>query len=140
MLNTRLLNCKRKSLIQKQVYRAMNKSVKPRSIDISNSEQVLTIEWADGHKSRLSLFGLRKNCPCVECRGGHDKMGRFEPELFRVDPPRTYKILNAETVGNHALKISWNDGHNSGMYRWNLLREMDEAVRRLRDNEKMEGE
>jgi DUF971 family protein len=34
-------------------------------------------------------------------------------------------------VGNHALKISWNDGHNAGMYRWNLLREMDEAVQRL---------
>lgn len=110
----------------------MDKRVQPKSIDVSNSDQVLEISWGDGHISRFSLFGLRKNCPCVECRGGHDKMGRFEPELFRVEPTRTYKIVSAETVGNHALKITWNDGHNSGMYRWNLLRQMDEAVQNLR--------
>ncbi|MFO7848261.1 MAG: DUF971 domain-containing protein [Balneolaceae bacterium] len=104
---------------------------RPQSIDVGNSEQLLTIEWADGHTSKLSLFGLRKNCPCVECRGGHEKMGRYEPELFKVEPTRTYTIVNAETVGNHALKINWDDGHNSGMYRWKLLREMDEAVQKL---------
>lgn len=112
----------------------VEKKYKPKSIDVSNSDQVLTIEWADEHISRFSLFGLRKNCPCVECRGGHDQMGRFEPELFRVEPNREYKVVNAETVGNHALKISWNDGHNSGMYRWKLLRDMDEAVQRLNEN------
>lgn len=106
----------------------MDKRVQPTSIDVSNSDQVLSITWADGHTSTFSLFGLRKNCPCVECRGGHDKMGRFEPELFLVEPTRTYKVVNAKTVGNHALKISWDDGHDSGMYRWNLLRQMDEAV------------
>lgn len=109
----------------------MDKRVQPKSIDVSNSDQVLEISWADGHISKFSLFGLRKNCPCVECRGGHDRMGRFEPKLFRVEPNRTYKIENAETVGNHALKITWNDGHNAGMYRWNLLRQMDEAVQNL---------
>jgi len=62
-------------------------------------------------------------------------MGRFEPELFRVEPTREYKITNAETVGKHALKISWNDGHNAGMYRWKLLRQMDEAVQRLDQKE-----
>lgn len=114
----------------------VEKKFKPKSIDVSNSDQLLTVEWADGHKSEFSLFGLRKNCPCVECRGGHDQMGRFEPELFNVEPTREYNVVNAETVGNHALKISWNDGHNAGMYRWKLLREMDEAVQRLEKNGK----
>lgn len=109
----------------------MEKSVQPKSIDVSNSDQELSITWADGHVSQFSLFGLRKNCPCVECRGGHELMGRFEPELFRVEPTRTYSVTGAETVGNHALKISWDDGHNSGMYRWKLLRQMDEAVQKL---------
>lgn len=114
----------------------IEKKFKPKSIDVSNSEQTLTVSWDDGHTSKFSLFGLRKNCPCVECRGGHDQMGRFEPELFNVTPTREYKVTNAETVGNHALKISWNDGHNAGMYRWKLLRNMDEAVERLNENEK----
>jgi len=99
----------------------------PKSVDVSNSDQLLTIGWADGSNSELPLFGLRKNCPCVECRGGHDKMGRFEPELFRIKPPREYKIIKAEPVGNHALKITWDDGHNAGMYRWDLLRQMGDA-------------
>jgi DUF971 family protein len=103
----------------------------PASVDVNNSEQVLTVKWSDGQTSDFSLFGLRKNCPCVACRGGHEKMGRFEPELFKVQPTRVYKILDAETVGNHALKITWDDGHNSGMFRWDLLRQMDEAVKNL---------
>jgi len=111
----------------------MAKRLQPKSVDVSNSDQILTILWSDGHKSEFSLFGLRKNCPCVECRGGHDMMGRFEPELFRVAPTQTYKIKNAEAIGNHALKITWGDGHNAGMYRWELLRQMDEVVRNLKD-------
>ncbi|HMB97697.1 MAG TPA: DUF971 domain-containing protein [Balneolaceae bacterium] len=101
------------------------KSVKPESIEVSNSEQVLEIEWADGHKSVYPLFGLRKNCPCVMCRGGHDQMGRFDSQLFHVDPVQHFEIEELEPVGNHALKIMWSDGHSSGMYRWDLLREMD---------------
>ena len=110
----------------------MEKQFTPVSVDVSNSDQILKIEWADGHTSTFTLFGLRKNCPCVECRGGHSQMGRFEPQLFLVEPTREYKVLSAEQIGNHALKISWNDGHNSGMYRWELLRHMDQSVDRLK--------
>lgn len=113
----------------------MEEKYKAVSVDVSNSEQILEIGWADGHISRFSLFGLRKNCPCVVCRGGHEQMGRFEPGLFRIEPTREYKILEAEAVGNHALKISWDDGHNSGMYRWDLLRHMDEAVEKLKEED-----
>ncbi|MGF1671605.1 MAG: DUF971 domain-containing protein [Balneolaceae bacterium] len=101
------------------------KSSQPVSIEVANREQVLEIEWADGHKSVYPLYGLRKNCPCVMCRGGHEKMGRYEPELFHVKPLQHYEIENIEQIGNHALKITWDDGHSSGMYRWDLLREMD---------------
>lgn len=106
----------------------------PASVDVGNSEQLFTIEWADGHKTELSLFGLRKNCPCVTCRGGHSQMGQYEPQLFLVEPTRQYKILAAEPVGNHALKIKWDDGHDAGMYKWELFRHMDEAVEKLKQN------
>jgi len=35
-------------------------------------------------------------------------------------------------VGNHALKIHWDDGHTTGMYRWELLRSLCEAVEEAR--------
>ncbi len=108
----------------------MEKKYQAKSLDVSNSEQILEIQWADGRIAKYPLFGLRKNCPCVMCRGGHDKMGRFEIELFFVKPTRTYNINKLEPIGNHALKITWDDGHNSGMYRWDLLRIMDESMDR----------
>lgn len=110
-----------------QFYIKMDPRYAPKSVDISNSDHLLTITWKDGTVSEFPLFGLRKNCPCVACRGGHDKMGHFEPELFRVKPTREYKIIKAESVGNHALKITWDDGHDSGMYRWDLLRKMGDS-------------
>lgn len=55
-------------------------------------------------------------------------MGQYEPELFRIKPTREFKINSAETVGNHALKIQWDDGHNAGMYKWELLRAMAESI------------
>jgi len=110
---------------------SMDARYKPVSVDVSNSEQLFKVEWGDGHITELSLFGLRKNCPCVSCRGGHSEMGKYEPELFKVEPTRKYEILKAEPVGNHALKITWDDGHNAGMYRWQLIRDMDEAVQKL---------
>lgn len=113
----------------------MDKKYTPVSVDVENSEQKLTIEWADGHKTVFPLFGLRKNCPCVTCRGGHSMMGRYEPQLFLVEPSRQFKIISAEPVGNHALKINWDDGHNAGMYKWELLRSMDESVENLKQNE-----
>ena len=125
MLLTQTANCNPISFMEKRY--------KPISVDIANTDQTLTIEWADGHKSEFSLFGLRKNCPCVECRGGHSQMGQFEPQLFLVEPTRMYKIVSAEQIGNHALKIVWNDGHSSGMYRWDLLRHMDESVQQFKE-------
>lgn len=118
-----ITNCKQNQL--------MNNKFTPVSIDVGNSEQTFTIEWADGHKTVLPLFGLRKNCPCVTCRGGHDMMGRYEPQLFLVQPTRIYKIVSAEPVGNHAIRIKWDDGHNAGMYKWELIRHMDESVERI---------
>jgi len=103
-----------------------------RSIDVGNSEQVIEFVWSDGLQTKLPLFGLRKNCPCVECRGGHDRMGTYELQLFFVDPLREYRILKAEVVGNHALKIHWDDGHTTGMYRWELLRSLCKAVEEAR--------
>ncbi|MEX0593695.1 MAG: DUF971 domain-containing protein [Balneolaceae bacterium] len=96
----------------------------PESVEVRHDEQVLEIRWADGHRSIYPLFGLRKNCPCVMCRGGHSKMGTYEMKLFFVDPPQRMEVRSVETVGNHALKIEWGDGHSTGMYRWELLRAM----------------
>lgn len=100
----------------------MGSSITPSRIEANNSEQTLTIVWEDSHISTYSLFGLRKNCPCVVCRGGHAKMDSFDRELFFVEPLRRYEINEIRQIGNHAIRIFWDDGHSNGMYRWETLR------------------
>lgn len=102
----------------------MSRQHQPDNIEISNKEQRMTIEWKDGHLSVYPLYGLRKNCPCVICRGGHGKMDSFDRSLFIVDPPKEYRIEQIKQVGNHAVRIHWNDGHSSGMYQWETLRDL----------------
>lgn len=102
----------------------MELNIQPREVEVRASEQKLFIKWADGHESEYPLFGLRKNCPCVECRGGHAKMGSFDKSLFRVEPTMHYKIEDVKQVGNHAIRIYWDDGHNTGMYQWETLRKL----------------
>lgn len=103
----------------------MEKSTTPTGIEVHNSDQYLEISWSDGHISKYPLFGLRKNCPCVVCRGGHESMNEFKPEAFFVDKAPLMKITNINQIGNHAIQIVWLDGHNSGMYRWETLRWLD---------------
>lgn len=102
----------------------MKLNYKPREVEVRNSDQEFYIQWADGHESIYSLFGLRKNCPCVECRGGHGKMGSFDKSLFHVDAPQHFEAEDVKQVGNHAIRIYWSDGHSNGMYQWETLRKL----------------
>jgi len=99
----------------------------PENITVEHSEQEMVIHWADGHTSSYNLHGLRKACPCVTCRGGHENMGKpldIDMDVFEeiIDVDR--RIEKLETIGNHALKITWGDGHDTGMYRWDYLRNL----------------
>jgi len=103
----------------------MDTKYKPKSVTVNQSDQNLTIEWADGHESVYGLEGLRRNCPCVICKGGHEQMGESaDRSLFFQEPNREWEIKDIEQIGNHAIRIYWDDGHSNGMYRWDHLRKM----------------
>lgn len=111
------------------------KSIVPVSIDVSTSDRIMKIQWADGVTHLFTLFGLRKNCPCVMCRGGHEKMDQFEPGFFLVDPLKTpgasdLIIQKIQPMGHHAVRMYWSDGHNDGMYRYENLRFWGEWIER----------
>ncbi len=114
-------------------------NMQPTKLDVFQSKQRLQIEWPDGVVHELPFFGLRKNCPCVACRGGHEKMGQFELELFFVEPTGLMAELRMKAlkaVGRHAIRITWSDGHNDGMYRHEDLYEWGDFVSRRVKNTK----
>lgn len=95
----------------------------PTDITLDQTRGILTITWSNDRVCHYPIGPLRMACPCTECRGGHEKMGRsHDPENFlTLIPLREYTIERAEIVGHYALQFIWNDGHNAGIYTWDYL-------------------
>ena len=103
----------------------------PKSVKVNISSGAgRDIEWADGHVSHYQFVYLRDACPCAMCEEERGKTGR-RPGDPAVNPPGalvifkpTAKPLSAEGVGKYAIKFSWNDNHDLGIYSWKFLREV----------------
>ncbi len=100
-------------------------TVRPKKVSASRSRRLLLIDWEDGHHSEYPLAGLRAACPCAECRGGHEGMGKAgSPDMLEIPlaPAAKAELENMEGVGNYALQLVWKDGHTYGIYTWEYLR------------------
>jgi DUF971 family protein len=102
--------------------------IDPEHIAISKSKGI-KIDWNDGHRSEYSLAYLRDECPCASCTGAHgttpEKSNYSKPaaDPFPMFKP-VLKMVNAEHVGQYAIRIYWSDGHNTGIYSFERLREI----------------
>ncbi len=103
----------------------MNK-INATAVTANKTSKELIITWSDGHESRLSYAGLRANCPCVECKGGHMNMGAAaDLETMQNPPDSEVTIEQIQAVGSYALQFQWSDGHYAGIYTWEYLRQAD---------------
>jgi DUF971 family protein len=83
----------------------------------------LRIEWSDGLVSLYPWKLLRDNCPCAVCR----EERQVPPDPFRILKSNELVPLAAVAmprVGHYAYKIVWSDGHDSGIYTLEFLREL----------------
>ncbi len=101
-------------------------SILPVAVNVYRETALLEIRWSDDTVCTYPLSHLREACPCVECRGGHEKMGRaHDPDSILVlKPKRAYGLVNLYPVGNYALQPEWDDGHHTGIYSWEYLRRL----------------
>jgi len=98
------------------------------------SGQIL-LEWDDGHKGMTSLAMLRDACPCAGCKGETVLFQTYAPSLADRAAAGRYVLKGAEAIGNYAMRFSWDDGHQEGIYTWEHLRslcECDECQARLK--------
>jgi DUF971 family protein len=99
----------------------------PDHIAISKSKGI-EIDWKDGHHSSYGTEYLRDWCPCAGCTGSHGteprrKTSEAPGSPFPMFTPKL-KMLSIEPVGTYAMKISWSDGHNTGIYSYDHFREI----------------
>ncbi|MFN3653489.1 MAG: gamma-butyrobetaine hydroxylase-like domain-containing protein [Armatimonadota bacterium] len=92
---------------------------------LDDSQAELAITWGDGHASRYPLRYLRGKCPCAACRTAREE-ARTNP--FRVisgeEARGQGRIVNIEPIGRYGLRLVWDDGHSTGIYTLEYLREI----------------
>ena len=94
----------------------LNKGVPlPTEIKLHQKSRILEVAFADGKTFRLPCEFLRAYSPSAEVRGhgpGQEVLqtGKLDVEITRVEP-----------VGHYAVQLSFSDGHDTGIYSWDLL-------------------
>ena len=87
----------------------------PTAITLHKKSRVLEIGFSDGKQFRLPCEFLRVHSPSAEVRGhgpGQEvlQIGKMQVEIDRIEP-----------VGNYAVQLVFSDGHDTGIYSWDLL-------------------
>ena len=68
---------------------------------------------------------IRNNCPCAFCSGESDVLGNIYkgPKIKKMGT--AYELLNIIKVGHYAIRPTWGDNHNDGIFTFDLLRKLD---------------
>ena len=81
----------------------------------------LAVTWGNGQESFIDLETLRRNCPCATCGGEPDVLGHQERPRVSYGP-HSFELRGFKFVGGYAFQPTWNDGHETGLYTFPLLR------------------
>lgn len=90
----------------------------PAAIRLHRKARVLEVAWADGLRSELPCEYLRVFSPSAELRG------HGLPEPMLIGGKREVGIVRVDPVGRYAVKLVFDDGHDSGIYSWDVLRDL----------------
>jgi DUF971 family protein len=92
--------------------------MRPKKISVKENKY-LNIIWLDDSECSILLSDLRKNCPCAEClTDRHHRPANYIPLFSSV----SLTLSKVEPVGNYAIRLFWQDGHYSGIYSFNTLK------------------
>ncbi len=96
----------------------------PTDIKLKRAEGILEVIWSDEEPRRYRIRQLRCKCACAGCV---DEMtGVRTLDVNAV--PDDISITNMQLVGNYAVKFVFSDGHDTGIYAWDRLYEMQNVT------------
>ena len=92
----------------------------PTELSLDKDKRILTVSFDDGKSFTIPAELLRVLSPSAEVQG-------HSPEQrVTVAGKRNVGIARLEPVGNYAVRIMFTDGHDTGLYVWEYLRELGE--------------
>ena len=83
-------------------------------------EHDLLITWQDNHASRYNSHSLRMACPCAGCVDELTGHIRIIGSSIAAD----VHPVKVSLIGRYAITIRWSDGHQTGIYPFQLLRKL----------------
>lgn len=90
----------------------------PLKVTLQKKEKILTISFDDGHEFSYSAEYLRIKTPCLEPQGHGSSQQTIIPGRRNVG------INHIESLGNYAIRIHFDDDHNTGIYSWSYLHQL----------------
>ena len=94
--------------------------MKPTSIDVHKKSATLELKYENGLKYTLSAEYLRVFSPSAEVQG------HVPEQAVLQHGKRNVAFKEIKPQGHYAIKITFNDGHDSGIYSWDYLFELAE--------------
>ena len=94
-------------------------------IKLHKQSAILELCYHDGSNYSLSAEFLRVHSPSAEVRGHGKGQEVLQSGKCHV------KLVNVQPVGNYAVKLVFDDGHDTGIYSWEYLRELGQDEKEL---------
>ncbi len=100
----------------------------PTALQITDDNHLL-IDWSDGQRRKYSVRGLREACPCATCREKRSQPNDpFALPTLKQVQTEPLKIAGMQPMGNYAYSIAFTDGHDTGIFAFDLLRQLGEIA------------
>jgi DUF971 family protein len=90
----------------------------PTELTLHRRSRELTVRFADGMQARLSAEFLRVHSPSAEVKGHGTGEGKL------VTGKEGVGIVSIEPIGHYAVRLVFDDGHDTGLYTWPILYEL----------------
>lgn len=97
----------------------------PTDITLDRAEQVLEVTFDTGERFRLPAELLRVESPSAEVQGHGPSQKTIVPGKRKV------AITAVEPVGHYAVRLKFDDGHDTGLYSWRVLYQMGQKREQL---------
>ena len=105
-------------------------NIYPTELTLAGEAELLAA-WNDGQRRQYTFAELREACPCASCREQR-RAGPPPPltqlTVLRPEETQPVKIVAMRPIGNYAYTIAFSDGHDTGIYTFDLLRSLGREV------------
>ena len=107
-------------------------SLHPTDLKIVEPNEI-QIDWSDGQVRRYQFKELRDGCPCATCRelrrGESEKPANpLQLNILSPAEAQPMRVVGMKPVGNYAYTVVFSDGHDTGIFPFELLRELGRVV------------